>query len=378
VDKLKILIIDDDKFDRMNYRHILEKNTDFLAEVLEADSSSKGIQLAEEEAVDCILLDYQLPDMDGIHIARAIRRKNTEPLAIIMLTGRGNENIAATAIKEGVSDYIVKNELNSRLLITSIINNVNKCQLEKQIKRNRDLEEKNRIAAEQYYLKNELLENVSHELRTPLNVIMGFTNLLFDGTLGSINEDQKSALNNILSSSAQLLELITNVINITEMDSYRVTFTAEKTDVSKLIFSIVDIVKSAAISKNIQITSDIEKNFPTVYIDPFHFTQVLKNYLSNAIKFTTEPGYIIIRIKSESATTFRLEVEDNGIGIKPEDINKLFGLFQQLDASTTKKYGGIGLGLALVKRIVEMQGGEVGVTSLFGKGSVFYATFKKI
>src|SRR5688500_8015481 len=102
--------------------------------------------------------------------------------------------------------------------------------------------------------------------------------------------------------------------------------------------------------------------------------QVLYNYLSNAVKFTPEGGRVVVRVRAEKNEQFRIEVEDNGIGIKPEDEHRLFIEFQQLDASTAKKFGGSGLGLALTKRLVEAQGGTVGVRSVFGTGSTFFAT----
>jgi signal transduction histidine kinase len=370
VNKLKILIIDDDKADRINYRYMLEKNTRFSADILEADNAKKGIQLAEKEPIDCVLLDYYLPEMDGIQVAKAIRTKCSKSLPIIMLTGHGDENIAVSAMKEGINDYIVKNKLNSRLLVKMIINTLNKCQGDKQTLLNRILEEKILIA-------NEFLENMSHEMCTPLNAIIGLTNLLKDGDFGTVNKDQKSALNNVLICSKQLLQLVTNVIDITEMESDQIAFYPEETDLGALISDVVDTFKPIARDKYIHLTCNIEKNFPTVFIDPSRFKQVLNIYLSNAIKFTSESGYVNIHLKSETSTTFRLEVEDSGIGIKPEDINKLFNTFQQLDSSATKKFGGTGLGLALVKRIVEMQGGEVGVKSLLGKGSVFYAIMSR-
>ena len=111
----------------------------------------------------------------------------------------------------------------------------------------------------------------------------------------------------------------------------------------------------------------------TVITDPFRLRQVFFNYVSNAIKFSHIGGQVTVRIFPVNAKQFRIEVEDTGIGIREEDIDKLFMAFQQLDASMAKKYQGTGIGLALVRRIVENQGGEVGVKSTFGKGSIFFA-----
>jgi signal transduction histidine kinase len=132
-----------------------------------------------------------------------------------------------------------------------------------------------------------------------------------------------------------------------------------------------------AAQKQIQVELQIDPSLTKVILDPSKLKQVLYNYLSNAIKFTPEKGRVRVRVLPEGDLHFRLEVEDNGIGIKPEDIPRLFVEFQQLDASAAKKYPGTGLGLALTKRLVEAQGGSVGVRSRPGEGSVFFAVFPR-
>jgi signal transduction histidine kinase len=118
---------------------------------------------------------------------------------------------------------------------------------------------------------------------------------------------------------------------------------------------------------------EVDPSIGRVYLDPMRLKQVLYNYLSNAIKFTPEGGRVTLRVRPDGEQ-FRIEVQDTGIGIKPEDEHRLFIEFQQLDASTAKKFAGSGLGLALTKRLVEAQGGTVGVQSVFGSGSIFFAT----
>src|SRR5206468_8863711 len=129
--------------------------------------------------------------------------------------------------------------------------------------------------------------------------------------------------------------------------------------------------------KRIRVSTEIDPSVGSAVIDPAKLKQVLYNYLSNALKFTPDEGSVKIRVAPEGEAFFRFEVEDTGIGIKTEDLGRLFVEFQQLDSSTAKKYQGTGLGLALTKRVVEAQGGHVGVRSTPGKGSIFYAVLPR-
>jgi PAS domain S-box-containing protein len=244
---------------------------------------------------------------------------------------------------------------------------------EEQLRRkNEELEEQYRRAQAANRLKSEFIANMSHELRTPLNAVIGFAELIHDGKVGPVNADQKEYLGDILTSSAHLLRLINDVLDLAKVESGKMEFLPETVDLGQLVGEVRDVVRPLAASKRIRIAVTVAPEMGPVVIDASKLKQVVYNYLSNALKFTGEDGHIAIRVAREGES-FRLEVEDSGIGIKPADIGRLFGEFQQVDASTSKKYGGTGLGLALTKRIVEAQGGQVGVRSTPGKGSVFFA-----
>ncbi|HTA77170.1 MAG TPA: PAS domain S-box protein [bacterium] len=243
--------------------------------------------------------------------------------------------------------------------------------------RKRQLEEQNRRMQEANRLKSEFLANMSHELRTPLNAIIGFSELMYHEKVGPLSPDHKEYLGDILTSARHLLQLINDVLDITKVEAGKMEFRPEIIDLGKVTGEVKDILRGLAGSKKIQIDIEVDPSFSRVVLDSSKFKQVLYNYLSNAIKFSPEGGRIMIRLMPEGAGQFRLEVEDKGIGIDAKDIHKLFIEFQQLDAGSSKKYAGTGLGLALTKRIVEAQGGTVGVKSEFGKGSVFFAVLPR-
>lgn len=239
-------------------------------------------------------------------------------------------------------------------------------------RKSQELEEDNRRMQEANRLKSEFLANMSHELRTPLNAIIGFAELMFKGKVGAVSEDHKEYLGDILNSSRHLLQLINDVLDLAKVESGKMEFRPEPVDLGKVITEVRDILRGLAASKRIRIELQIAPTLPTATLDPAKLKQVLYNYLSNALKFTPEAGRVTVRTTLEAPDRFRIEVEDTGIGIRQEDIHRLFVEFQQLDAGAAKKYQGTGLGLALTKRIVESQGGQVGVSSNPGNGSVFW------
>jgi len=247
------------------------------------------------------------------------------------------------------------------------------------------LQEKNQELQEQFHLlqkadrlKSEFLANMSHELRTPLNSIIGFCEMLYDGLVGSISAKQKSCLGEVLNSSRHLLRLINDVLDLAKVESGKMVFEPEPVELKQLIEDVQAILHPLIVKKYLKFDLQVDASVTGVVIVPAKFKQVLYNYLSNAIKFTPEKGKIRTRILPETPTSFRLEVEDSGIGIQAEDVERLFIEFQQLDSSTSKQYQGTGLGLALAKHLVEAQGGRVGVQSVPGVGSTFFAVLPRV
>ncbi len=229
-------------------------------------------------------------------------------------------------------------------------------------------------------LKSGFLANMSHELRTPLNAIIGLSELLFDGKLGPVSVEQRDFLGNILSSSQHLLQLVNDVLDLANLEAAGLELQPEPVApaaIAAMAEEIRDILRQQAARKNIAMTIEIGENLGEVVIDPARLRQVLYNFVSNALKFTPDGGRVAIRLRSEKGEGFRLEVEDTGIGVKAADMERIFVDFEQLDGGTAKQYQGVGVGLALARRIVEAQGGRVGLTSVPGRGSTFYAVLPR-
>ena len=240
-----------------------------------------------------------------------------------------------------------------------------------------DLDLEKRSAQEANRMKSEFLANMSHELRTPLNAIMGFAKLMAYGKVGPVSAQHQEFLEDILRSSNHLLQLINDVLDLAKVEAGKMEFHPEPIDLPQVVSEVRDILRAIAASKQIEIDSAIDPACTGLTLDPAKLKQVLYNYLSNALKFTTNNGRVFIRVRPEGADLFRAEVEDTGVGIRPDDLRNLFTEFRQLDSSASKKYQGTGLGLALTKRIVEAQGGRVGVDSSLGRGSTFFVVLPR-
>jgi len=254
----------------------------------------------------------------------------------------------------------------------------NRKQLEEQLlSQNLELEERNRRIEAGSRMKSEFLANMSHELRSPLNGIIGFSELLYDGKLGALPERPREFVGRMNASASHLLQLINGVLDLSKIEAGHLEFRPERMSLSRVIGEVTGILSALAAEKHIRIETEIDAGVDEVTIDGGRLRQVLYNYLSNALKFTGERGRIVVRVKSEGAAEFRLEVSDTGIGVSDGDLGRLFVEFQQLDATTAKRYQGTGLGLALTKRIVEAQGGRVGVATRLGEGSTFFAVLPR-
>lgn len=219
------------------------------------------------------------------------------------------------------------------------------------------------------------LAQVTHDFRSPLNGIIGFAELLHDEKLGSVSSQQKECLHDILTSARYLLLLVNDIQDLSKVTSGKLHFHPEKLSLALVLQETQKLFAPMIRSKNIDLSTELDPALQEVMIDPMRFKQVLFNFVSNALKFTLEQGRVQIRLLREPKNGFRLEVIDNGIGIRKEDLHRLFVPFEQIDVAETRQYPGTGLGLVLSKHIVELMGGQVGVESTIGKGSLFYAVF---
>lgn len=235
-------------------------------------------------------------------------------------------------------------------------------------KKNLELERVSRV-------KSEFLATMSHELRTPLTAVIGFSELLLEDVMGDLNSDQKESLREILVNSENLLQLINGLLDLAKIESGKMELTIGPISMGDLLHRVERMIGSLVQKKGHELAIQMREPFPLVYADERKLQQILLNLISNAIKFTPETGRIDVAVdylEGESGPgRLEISVSDNGIGIDHQERDRIFDSFSQLDSSYTKEYQGTGLGLALVKKFIELHGGHIRVESESGKGSRF-------
>jgi len=221
-------------------------------------------------------------------------------------------------------------ETETGTLVSSAIRDVtDRKQVQLQLQRkNLELEEQNHRVQQANRLKSEFLANMSHELRTPLNSIIGFSEILVDGKAGAISSKQKDYIGSVLTSGRHLLQLINDVLDLSKVESGKMEFFPEPIDLKVLVHQIHEILRTLVARKRLHIDIEVDPSLVEIVLDSGKLKQVLFNYLSNAIKFTKEDGRVTVAMRPEGSDFFVLEVSDSGIGIKSEDIARLFVEFQ--------------------------------------------------
>ena len=250
-------------------------------------------------------------------------------------------------------------------------------ELERRVaERTQELEKLNEELKKLNKMKSDFISSVSHELRTPLTSIKGYASILMTGKLGDVLPAQKERLEKIDKHSNSLVHLINNLLDIARIESGKVQMEMKDISIKEMLDSIVDIITPQVKEKNISLKINSKIKFDRIKADPSQIERVFLNLLSNAVKFTPEKGMVIIEIE-EKNDDIQFSIEDTGIGIPPQDIPKVFQEFFRADNALDQKIKGSGLGLSLVKKIIEAHKGKIWFDSELGKGTRFTFTLPK-
>jgi PAS domain S-box-containing protein len=236
--------------------------------------------------------------------------------------------------------------------------------------RNRRLEWQSRELEKASRLKSEFLASMSHELRTPINAVLGYTSLMREEIYGELTSKQKNALDKINTASQHLLDLINDILDLSKIEAGKMPVYLEEVPLKQLLGELAESVEPLIREKSLEFRLEVEPGVPPLYTDRTKLKQILLNLLSNAVKFTSSGTVCLVGARSGESRV-QISVEDTGIGIKEDDLDKIFEDFRQVDQSPTREYGGTGLGLSITRKLIALLGGDIQVDSKYGRGSRF-------
>lgn len=359
VNKRKILIVDDSPEDRETWRRFLSSDATCEYDFLESDSLELGLEKCLEEQPDCILLDYHLPDGNGVDFLEHLQNLGgAAAYPVVMLTATGNQTIAVKAMKSGAQDYVIKHRMTPEELCRTLNGAVYKADTDRLLAEQRaELEEAYRQAREAHARKDQFLAVLSHELRTPLTPILALV------SSPEINQAGPAELEDafrIIRRNVELeARLIDDLLDLTRIVHGKLDLYLQPVDVHELIGHALEICRSPAAEKHIAITVDLSASRHEAHADPARIQQVFWNLLNNAIKFTPAGGQIFLRTHNSTQDQLQVDVTDTGIGITSERLQEVFDAFEQGGLQVSRKFGGLGLGLAICKALVDAHGGNI-------------------
>ena len=363
-----ILVVDDDPVVCALMRATLEGDG---FTVLEAGDGVEGCRLYAEHRPDLLLVDVVMPRMDGYQLCRELRsRPESAYVPIVVSTSLDDLPSIARAYDAGATDFIPK-PVNWLVLNHRVRYILRASRAFEEVRRNQERLIAAKEAAEAANrAKSEFLANMSHELRTPLNAIIGFSGMMSDRMFGPLNDKYLEYANIIGNSGQHLLAIITDILDAAKADADRLLLAEEEIDLGEVVKLGSQIVQEMAERAKIDFASEYEEPMPQIVGDPAKLTQILVNLLSNAIKFTAPGGKVRLRVEHRHRRGIAVRIEDTGIGMSAEQIPIALAPFGQIENSLTRKNNGVGLGLPLTKRLIELHGGTIEIDSAPGKGTI--------
>jgi signal transduction histidine kinase len=354
-DPLRVLLVDDDEVDRLAVKRLLQQ-AGIQADIEECVDRAGALAAAREKAFDCVLLDYRLPGSECAPLLRDLRHSGVG-IPVVALTGQGDEEVAVELMKAGAADYLNKNTLTPERLERSLRYALALHRVEEERRLLLAREQQARMEAQAANrAKDEFLATLSHELRTPLNAILGWAQLLASGQLDEVTA--RRAVEIIERNTRLQVQLIDDLLDISRIITGKLRLELRAVTVESIVDAAIDSAQPTASVKGVMLVRELHETPERILCDPSRMQQVVWNLLSNAIKFTPERGRVTLATHRQDGRIV-LTVSDTGIGIEPEFLPHVFDRFRQQDPSSTRKHSGLGLGLSIVRHLVEQHGGSI-------------------
>ena len=331
--------------------------------------------MESELQADVAIVDFRLGGTNGIELAAQLRERRPNLYCVLITAHADIENLVQ-AMRGGIEDYLPKPVHPDELIMA-----LDRCFANLDLLRQKQAAESALLAAKEEAdranrAKSDFLAQMSHELRTPLNAIVGFSEIMSRQMLGPLNHPQYlEYTSDIHDSATHLLKLITDILDLSKIEAGRLDLYEETVDVGQIIESSLTLVAERAADGGIAIEARVPGNLPKLHADGRKVKQVVINLLSNAVKFTRSGGKIVVSAEVGAAGRLAISVADSGIGIKPEDLNRVMRPFEQVNGSLDRNHQGTGLGLPLSKVLVELHAGSLEMTSEVGVGTTVTTYF---
>ena len=367
----KILVIEDEPEVRESYVDMFE----FLGfDIDTAENGMEGLGKLKKQPYQIVFTDLNMPVMDGLQTLRLIK-KNYPDIEVIVITGFATIENAIKAMKQGAFDYITKpvSFEHVRIVLNRCIQTIN---AKKENKKLRDLNEE---LSKLNDMKNKFITITNHELRTPIAVLKGYFDLLEMDLDDHVSDSVKEYMKIIKSTIGEMADMVENMHDLSILSHYTGHLNKKRVRVNNLVLHVYKKMKKLYVLRKIQLMYRIDDNDPVVVIDPHKMEKALTELVQNALKYTKEGGKVLIRSKlDKNKNQVFISVIDTGIGIPHDKIHYIFEPFYEVQnelhhftSKTEFMGGGIGVGLPMVKEIVEAHNGEINVESSPGKGSIF-------
>ncbi len=364
--QLKILVVDDEPGIRSGVHRILGNfhvtypfmDEDYTFNILEAATGEEGIEIIDREMPDILLLDNKLPGIQGVEVLEYVRKKNYD-IVVAMITSYASIDVAVRAHNDGAIDFIPKPFTPQELKAS--IEQITKQQYLRRIT--------TKLRVEGRKVRFQFLSVLSHEMKAPLNAIEGYLKMMQERQMGDSLEEYSSAIERSLQRIDSMRHLIMDLLDFTKVSFERHVEKMQNVNLKELVSMAVVTVSPYAIHKDIQFVTEV-KGCETIWADPNDFEIIMNNLVSNAVKYNKPGGTVTVTVDCNDSE-FSLSVADTGIGMNNDEREMLFEEFSRIRNDKTRNISGSGLGLSIVKKVVELYHGVINVESAPDKGSTF-------